>query len=77
MGLGGRGWGVKNVFPHPNESLIWADPDNLVEIRLMVEVLDELGRQEGKEGQGRGCNNINKLSPSFWLLARLWLRFVN
>ena len=37
---GGREVGVKNVFPYPNELLIWVYPENLVEIRLMVEVLD-------------------------------------
>ena len=33
--------GVKNFFPHPNELLIWARPENLVEIGLVVEALDE------------------------------------
>ena len=39
--LGGKGgWGVKNFFPHPNELLIWAYPENLVEIELVVEAPD-------------------------------------
>ena len=52
-GLGGKGgWGVKNFFPHPNELLIWAYPENLVKIGLLVEAVDEFcGRV--REGTGR------------------------
>ena len=32
--------GVKNFFPHPNELLIWAYPENLVKIGLLVEAVD-------------------------------------
>ena len=49
--FGGKGgWWVKNFFLHPNELLIWAYPENLVEIRLLVEAVDELC---GRGGQGR------------------------
>ena len=42
MGIwGGRGGGgVKNFCPHPNELLIWAYTENLVEIGLLVEAVD-------------------------------------
>ena len=50
MGGWGEGGGVvKNFFPHPNELLIWAYPENLVEIGLVVEAVDELC---GRAGQG-------------------------
>ena len=40
-GLGEKGgWGVKNFFPHPNELLIWAYPENLVEIEWLVEAVE-------------------------------------
>ena len=32
--------GGKNFFPHPNELLIWAYPENLVKIGLLVEAVD-------------------------------------
>ena len=59
MGVGGEGlrgvrgtWGVKNFFPHSNELFIWAYPENLVKIGLMVEAMDTLcGR--GQQGRGR------------------------
>ena len=35
-GLGGKGGKVKNFYPHPNELLIGAYPENLVEIGLIV-----------------------------------------
>ena len=41
-GVWGEGSGIKYFLPHPNELLIWAYPQNLVEIRLMVEAVDEL-----------------------------------
>ena len=37
--MGGRG-GVKKFFPHPNELLIWAYPENLVKIRQLVEAVE-------------------------------------
>ena len=45
MGVSGEvwvegGWVVKNFFPHPNELLIWAYPENLVEIGLLVGAVD-------------------------------------
>ena len=58
-GLGGKGGGrgVKNFFPHPNELLIWAYPENLVKIGLMVEAMDTLcgtaGQGTAWEGTGR------------------------
>ena len=55
MRFGGKGGGgVKNLFPHPNELLIWAYPENFVEIRLVVEAVDELcGRgRDGTAGHG-------------------------
>ena len=40
MGFWGEGGvGVKIFFPHPNELLIWAYPENLVKIRLLVQEL--------------------------------------
>ena len=48
---GGRG-GVKNFFPHPNQLSIWAYPENLVKIRLLVQALDEFCGT-GREGEGR------------------------
>ena len=36
--------GVKKIFPHPNELLIWVYPVNLVKIGLLVH---ELGRGGG------------------------------
>ena len=47
-GGGGRGGGVKNFFPYPNELLIWAYPENFVKIRLLVQELVKGG------GVGRG-----------------------
>ena len=51
---------VKNFFPHPNELLIWAYPENLVKIGLAGEAPDELcGRAgDGRGGDGRGRNAI-------------------
>ena len=49
------GWWVKNFFPHPNELLIWAYPENLVKIRLVVEALDELF---GRGGRGQAWDAI-------------------
>ena len=34
--MGERGVGVKNIFPHPKELLIWAYSENLVEMGLKV-----------------------------------------
>ena len=36
------GLGVINLFPHPNELLLWAYPEILVKIRLVVEAPDVL-----------------------------------
>ena len=61
---------MKNFFPHPNELFIWAYPENLVKIGLLVEAVDEFcGRAGAWEGTGR--DSIDNLSPSLWLLA--WL----
>ena len=51
------GWAVKNFFPYPNESFIWAYPENLVKIGLMVKeivkgVLGAFGGVWGKGGLG-------------------------
>ena len=59
--MGGKGgWGVKNFFPHPNELLIWAYPENLVEIGLVVEAVDELcgTAGQGRAGEGTGGHNV-------------------
>ena len=60
-GLGGKGGGGgKNFFPHPNELSIWANPENLVKIGLVVEAPDEFcgtGR-EGTGGHGRARDAI-------------------
>ena len=50
--LGGKGGGgVKNFFSHPNELLIWAYPENLVKIGLLVEAPDEFCRTgRGRDG---------------------------
>ena len=60
-------------FPHLNELLIWAYPENLVKIGLLVEAVDEFcGRAgEGRGREGTGRDSIDNLSPSLWLLA--WL----
>ena len=51
-GLGGKGgWGVKHFFPHPDELLIWAYPENLVKIGLMVKAMDTFC---GMAGEGTG-----------------------
>ena len=48
---------VKKFFLHPNELLIWAYTENLVEIGLVVEAVDELcgrgGQGTGRDGRGR------------------------
>ena len=57
------------MFQYPNQLLIWAHPENLVEIRHLVEAVDELC---GTGGQDRGqLDSIDNLSQSLWLLA--WL----
>ena len=44
---------IKNFFPHLNELLIWAYPENLVKIGLLVEDVDEFcGRGGGRDGDG-------------------------
>ena len=55
---------MKNFFPHPNQLLIWAYPENLVKIRLLVQALDELCRREGdgREQQGTGRESIGRSS---------------
>ena len=40
MGGLGAGGGGKNFFTHHNELLIWAYPENLVKIGLLVEAVD-------------------------------------
>ena len=42
-------------FPHPNELLIWAYPENLVKIGLMVEAMDTFC---GTGGHGRARDAI-------------------
>ena len=56
--MGGRG--VKNFFPHPNELLIWAYPENLVKIGLMVEAMDTFCRtgHQGMAGHSTGQDVI-------------------
>ena len=53
MGRGRGGVQGKKFFPHLNELLVWIYPENLVEIRLMVEAVDEFcgTAQEGREEQ--------------------------
>ena len=43
--------------PHPNELSIWAYPENLVKIGLMVEAMDTLCGTGG-DGEGRGQDAI-------------------
>ena len=48
------GAGLKNFFPHPNELLIWAYPENLVEIERLVEAVETFpGTGTGQDGTGR------------------------
>ena len=50
--MGGKGgWGGKFFLPHPNELLILADPENLVEITLIVK---EIVKRGGGLGGGTG-----------------------
>ena len=44
--------GGKKFFLYPNESLSWAYPDNLVEIRLIVKEIVKQGG--GFQGGGKG-----------------------
>ena len=80
MGVGGkrRGWGVENFFPHPNELLIRAYPENLVKIGLLVEAVDTFcgtGRARDGDGDRDGRHNDYKgnLSFSFGSRPGLWL----
>ena len=67
---GKGGWGAKNFFPHPNELLIWAYPENLVKIGQLVEAVGNFLRAQ--DGTGRDtCDNIDNLSLGLWLFA--WL----
>ena len=43
--------GVKKFFPHPIELLIWAFPEHLVKIQLLV-------RGQEKEGEARGGEKV-------------------
>ena len=68
-GFGGKGgWGVKFFPPHPTELLIWAYPENLVEIGHLVDELCGRGGQ-GRAGDGTGRDSIDNLSLGLWLLA--------
>ena len=58
------GWGVKNFFPHPNELLIWAYPENLVKIGLLVEAVETF---PGTARDGDIFDYIHTHSPSLWL----------
>ena len=76
--MGGKGgWGVQNLFPHPNELLIWAYPENLVEIRLLVEAVETFLRMDTGHGHGNGHGDtsdyIDNLSLSFGFWPGLWL----
>ena len=62
--------GDKNFFPHPNDLLIWAYPENLFKIGLQVKALDTCcATGWDGTGTGRHCNYIDNLSLSFgfWL----------
>ena len=69
---GGRGKerGVKNFFTHPNELYIWAYPENLVRIGLLVEAVDTFcgtGTGTGTAGDGTHRDYKDNLSLSFGL----------
>ena len=64
---GGFGKGVKNFFPHPNDLLIWAYPENLVKIGLLVEAVESFCRT-GQAWEGMAwaqCDYIDNLSLGF------------
>ena len=74
--MGGKGGcGAKNFLPHPSELSIWAFPENLVKIGLLVEAVGNFLRNGmGRHGAGRHGDTsdyIDNLRPSLWLLA--WL----
>ena len=50
--VGKGGWGVKFFCPHPNELLIWAYTENLVEIGLLVEAVDTFCGHGHGDGDG-------------------------
>ena len=55
--------GGKNFFPHPNELLIWAYPENLVEIGLLVEAVDTFcGHGARARARGTHPDYIDNLS---------------
>ena len=70
MVFGGKGrWGVKNFFPHPNELLIRAYPENLVKIRLLVEAVDTFCGTAQARARGTHCDYIDNLSLGVLTLA--------
>ena len=72
-GSGGRRDGG-NFFPHPDELLIWAYPENLVKIGLLVEAVDTFcGTGHGARGTGTHRDYIDNLSLSFGFGPGLWL----
>ena len=81
----GGGLGSKKFFPHPNELMLWAYPENLVEIGLLVNAVEtfcwmaqDSRAQNGMSRNGTEWNthnNIANLSLGFCLW--LWQRFVN
>ena len=56
MGFRG-GLRVKKLMSHPNELLIWAYPENLVKIRLLVEAVGNFLW----DGTGRGWHGTGTL----------------
>ena len=53
--------------------LIWAYPENLVKIRLLVQVVDTFCGMGTGRGTGRHRDYIDNLSLSFGFGAGLWL----
>ena len=63
--FGVKGGRVKKFFPHPNELLIWAYTENLVEIGLLVEAVDTFcgtARDGTARGTGTHRDYIDNLS---------------
>ena len=67
------GWRITNFFPHPNELLICAYPENLVKIRLLVEAVETFLRMGTGHGHGDTSDYIDNLSLSFGFWPELWL----
>ena len=58
----GERTGATNFFPHPNELLIWAYPENLAKIGLVVQNVVKAG-EGGFEGTGGGGWGVKNFFP--------------